>query len=197
MRSNQLCLFCIAWSFLMASYKAKLGSNGNKASHCFNSKYVRRMHASLNFNIGLILIHFYWPNSFVGVPNSMSISCKTLHQTESQAYVLSVCSTILSQKCGKLRICDSSWSVTSKYTTIPSNFIYIYSKSREKKVGCYFVCCSLEWCATAVTTDYFITILKADTKINISRNNQESIIKLTQLSFYYKLIYVFTFCYKF
>lgn len=134
----------------------------------------------------------------MGVPNSMSISCKTLHQTESQTYVMSICSTILSKKCGELRICDSSWSVTSKYTTmIPSNFIYIYSKSREKKVGCYFVCCSLEWCAPIITIHYFIIILKADIKINISRNNQEKIIKLTQLSFYYKSISVFTFCYKF
>jgi len=97
------------------------------------------MRASLNFNIGLIPILLYWTNSFVGVPNSTSILCKTLHQTESQAYVLSLCSTILSKKFGEFRICDSSWSVTSKYTTmIPSNFIYKYSKSREKKVGCYF-----------------------------------------------------------
>jgi len=43
----------------MASYKAKLGSNGNKASHCFNWKCVTRIYASLNFNIGLIPIHFY------------------------------------------------------------------------------------------------------------------------------------------
>jgi hypothetical protein len=143
MCSIQLCLFCIAWSFLMASYKAKLGSNGNKASHCFNQKCVRGMRASLNFNIDLISIHFHWTNSFVGVPNSMSVLCKTLHQTESQAYVLSLCSTILSQKFGEFRICDSSWPVTSKYTPmIHSNFIYIHSKSREKKVGCYFVCCS-------------------------------------------------------
>ena len=34
----------------------------------------------------------------MGVPNSVPILCKTLHQTELQAHVLSVCRIIFSKK---------------------------------------------------------------------------------------------------
>jgi hypothetical protein len=78
-----------SWTFLMAYSKAKLESNGDKASLCFRPFWIGNVSDKCSPMGTLLQVPFQHiaisPSSFVGTPNSMTILYSTSLLTETPA----------------------------------------------------------------------------------------------------------------
>jgi len=110
------------WTLLLAFYRGKLKSNGEKASPCFIPFLIGNMSDKclpyqFHGNTKLIenIIQDSPPKWIISSPQCII------------ADTLPHCISIFSQVFDECRIYDSSWLVSKSTLMIPNNFLYIWS----------------------------------------------------------------------